>query len=401
MRNILVTTARLILWFAVVCLLGCYPALRKEALRPEEALTPIRFFYPEFCDDMDQGSLKKVIERNMVYLKKIDPETVFKYGADSITCRQIKQSQEAFLSLISTSHDWRQLNKEIRRQFRLYRAAGRAGNKNVLFTGYFEPVYDARTSPDHIFKYPLYRKPDDLVSIDLSEFSNRFKNERLTARVERNQVMPYYTRHQIEIENALKGKGLEIAWLRDPLDVTFLQIQGSGRLNLANGKTLRVGYCASNGRAYRSIGNYMLQKGFLTKENVSMQEIRRYLSEHPEVREEVLSSNPSYVFFRILESEPVGNINVPLVPGRSIALDAKVFPKGALAFMICQKPDVDNNNKITGWKKFSRFVINQDTGGAITGAGRADLFWGCGPYAEVAAGHMKHEGELYMLIKKE
>jgi membrane-bound lytic murein transglycosylase A len=401
MHKIFPATARLFLLFIILCLFGCYPALKKEALRPEDSLTPIRFFYPSFRDDMDLGSLKTVVERNLVYLKRINPETVFKYGPHSFTCRQVRESQEAFLAIITTNHDWRHLDKEIRKRFRLYRATGRPGNSNVLFTGYYEPVYEARLTPDDTFRYPLYRKPDDLVKIDLSQFSERLKDEKVTARIEGNQVLPYYTRHQIEIEKSLKGRGLEIAWLRDPLDVAFLQIQGSGRLNLPNGKTLRVGYCAANGRAYRSIGNYMIQKGFLTKEKVSMQEIRGYLSDHPAVREEVLSSNPSYVFFRILESEPVGNINVQLVPGRSIALDAKVFPKGALAFMTCQKPDVDNDNKITGWREFSRFVMNQDTGGAITGAGRADLFWGCGPYAEVAAGHMKHEGELYMLIKKD
>ena len=132
-----------------------------------------------------------------------------------------------------------------------------------------------------------------------------------------------------------------------------------------------------------------------------MQAIRRYLSEHPEVSNEVLNCNPSYVFFRMLESEPLGNINVPLVPGRSLALDARLFPKGALAFVSCQKPTVDDEYRITEWNKFSRFVLNQDTGGAIKGAGRADLFWGSGPYAEAAAGHMKHEGDLYLLIGKE
>ena len=131
-----------------------------------------------------------------------------------------------------------------------------------------------------------------------------------------------------------------------------------------------------------------------------MQAIREYLGERPDERDEVLSHNPSYVFFRELTGEPLGNISVPLVPERSLALDSRLFPKGALAFITCQKPTIDGEGKITEWNQFSRFVLNQDTGGAIKGAGRADLFWGSGPYAEVAAGHMKHEGELYILIKK-
>jgi len=144
----------------------------------------------------------------------------------------------------------------------------------------------------------------------------------------------------------------------------------------------------------------MLDREYLTPETMSMQNIRRFLSEHPELTDEILNQNPSYVFFRTLENGPLGNINVPLTPGRSIALDARLFPKGALAFISCQKPVVNDRGEIVDWVNFSRFVLNQDTGGAIRGAGRADLFWGSGDYAEIAAGHLKHEGELYILVKK-
>ena len=131
-----------------------------------------------------------------------------------------------------------------------------------------------------------------------------------------------------------------------------------------------------------------------------MQSIRHYLSEHPEILEEVLNHNPSYVFFRFIENGPFGNIDVPLTPGRSVALDSRIFPKGALCFISTEKPVINSSDEITDWTKFSRFVLNQDTGGAIKGAGRADVFWGSDSHAELAAGHMKHEGELYILIKK-
>jgi membrane-bound lytic murein transglycosylase A len=131
-----------------------------------------------------------------------------------------------------------------------------------------------------------------------------------------------------------------------------------------------------------------------------MQAIRKYLTENPGVLDEVLNYNPSYVFFRQVENGPLGSIDVLLTPGRSIALDSKIFPKGALGFISCQKPLVNEKGDITGWTQFSRFVLNQDSGGAIKGAGRADIFWGSGPYAELAAGHLKHDGELYILIKK-
>lgn len=385
---------------AVMCLFGCRPTLKEEVSHPEEALLPVRFFPPTFQDDMDLDSLKTVIKRNFVYLNRINPESIYIYGPHRFTCKQVLESQEAFLSLISENHDWKKLNRKIRKQFRIYRAAGRAGNNKVLFTGYFEPVFDASLTPNDTYQYPLYKMPEDLLKIDLSLFSDRYKGERIIARIDGNRVLPYYTRQQIDGESILDDRGLEIAWLRDPVDAIFLHIQGSGRLRLANGKTIRVGYQAANGRPYQSIGRYMIKNNFLTKEAVSMQAIREYLSEHPEVSQEVLNYNPSYVFFRILEGEPLGNINIPIVPGRSLALDSRIFPKGALAFISCQKPTVDGEGRITGWQDFSRFVMNQDTGGAIKGAGRADLFWGTGPYAAIAAGHMKHEGELYLLMLK-
>ena len=394
-----IKTILLFLVFLIV-LLGCYPALERKAQRPEEALIPIRFFYPTFYDDMDQKSLILAIKRNTEYLNRLDPDKLICYGPHEFTCQQVRESQEAFLKLITENPDPDQLNKKIRKNFLVYRAAGRVGNKKVLFTGYFEPIFDGNLVMDDTFKYPLYRKPDDLVRIDLSLFSNKFKGQQIIARIEEKKVLPYYSRHQIEVENMLKERDLEIAWLKDPVDVAFLHIQGSGRLRLPDGKTISVGYQSSNGRPYRSIGRYMLNKEFLTMEQMSMQSIRRYLSEHPNVTEEVLDHNQSYIFFRVLESGPLGNLNVPITPGRSLALDTTLFPRGALAFISCAKPVVNDQDKITEWEKFSRFVLNQDTGGAIKGAGRADLFWGSGPYAELAAGHMKHDGELYILIKK-
>ena len=381
-------------------LLGCYPTLREEVQRQEKALKPVRFFYPTFQDDMQPDSLILAIKRSIEYLNRLDPGKVFHYGPHKFTCRQVRESQEVFLDIISRGLGQDRMNREIKKQFRVYRAAGRKGNNNVLFTGYFEPVFDASLTPDETFKYPIYRKPDDLVRIDLSVFDKRLKGKAIIARIEGKKVMPYHTRYHIEVEKALEGRNLEIAWLKDPIDVTFLHIQGSGRLRLPDGKTIPVGYRASNGRSYRSIGRYMLDKGFVDPEEMSMQKIRSYLFEHPEVVAEVLNYNPSYVFFKKKENGPFGNINVTLTPGRSLALDARLFPKGALAFISCPKPVVNGRNEITGWRRFSRFVLNQDTGGAIKGAGRADIFWGSGPYAEVAAGHLKHDGELYILIKK-
>ena len=380
--------------------IGCYPVLKKEAKQPEEALRRIRLFSPEFSDDMDPDSLALAVRRSVEYLDRLSPDVVFQYGPDEFTNKQVRESLEAFLDLLSKGLAPDNLSEEIRSGFRIYRASGRAGNRRVLFTGYYEPVYDASPAPDEVFRYPLYRQPDDLIRIDLSLFNEKFKEEHLIARIEDNKVVPYYSRRLIEEESVLAGKGLEMAWLKDPLDVAFLHIQGSGRLRLPDGKELLVHYRASNGRPYRSIGRYMIEKGFVKREEISMQAIRKYLTGNPEVLEDVLNYNPSYVFFQQVENGPSGSIGVLLTPGRSIALDFRIFPKGALGFIVCEKPSFNEQGEIVGWSKFTRFVVNQDTGGSIKGAGRADIFWGSGPYAELTAGHLRHEGDLYILIKK-
>ncbi|MFZ7110508.1 MAG: murein transglycosylase A [Desulfatiglandales bacterium] len=385
----------------ILSLLGCHPALRQEVRDPEQALVSVRFFYPKFKDDLDVSSLAGAVRRNLAYLGRLPPDHVFRYGPDQFTCQQVMESQQAFLRILDENPDPRDLNKRIKKDFLVYRAAGRSGSRHVLFTGYFEPVYEGGLAPDEDFKYPLYRTPDDLITIDLSPFSGEFRGKSIIARIDGNHVRPYYARDEIEEKRVLAGKGLEIAWLKDPVDVAFLHIQGSGRLKLMDGGSLSVGYAGKNGRPFRSIGRYLLDEGLLSREEMSMQRIRRFFTERPEMVGKVLNHNPSYVFFRVLEDRlVVGNINVPLTPGRSIALDSRLFPKGALAFISTEKPVADDRGEIIDWTRFSRFVMNQDTGGAIRGAGRADIFWGSGPYAELAAGHLKHEGDLYILIKR-
>jgi len=378
---------------------ACHPAIKKETHIYEATLAPVRFFYPEFKDDMDWESLISALENNQVYLDKLNPESRFHYGPHTFSCRQVKEGQEAFLNLIREKPTPERLNKAIRENFLVYRATGQNGDEKVLFTGYFEPLYDASLTSDETYRYPLYKKPEDLITADLSLFREDLRDRKITGRIEGKRLLPYYSRKEIEA-GALNGKNLELAWLKSPVDAAFLHIQGSGRLRLKDGSALNVGYSTTNGHPYRSIGRYMLDQALLTREEMSMQAIRRYLAEHPEKVEEILNYNPSYIFFRPLDTGPVGNIGVPLTPGRSLALDSKRFPKGALAFISCRKPTLNATGNITGWKAFSRFVVNQDTGGAIKGPGRADIFWGNGPYAETVAGHLKHEGELYILILK-
>lgn len=391
----------LLLLTLTVIFQGCHPALKYAVTTPEETILPVRFFYPDFFDDMDIISLEQAATNNIEYLTRVPQNRVFKYGPHEYSRDQVIESQKLLLDILKNSSGPKEVNKKIKKHFNIYRAAGRVGKKEVLFTGYFEPIYDARIEPDNEYKYPVYHLPDDLMKINLSDFSSRYKGENIIARLEGSKVVPYFNREEIEDREVLKDKKIEIAWLKDPLDVAFLHIQGSGRLRLADGTFISVGYRSSNGRAYKSIGKYLIEKEYMTREEMSMQGIRKFLSEHPDMINEVLNYNPSYIFFRILENGPIGNIGVPVTPGRTIALDSRLFPKGALCFIECEKPVVNSSGEIEKWQKFSRFMINQDTGGAIKGAGRADIFWGSGEYAELAAGHMKQEGKLYILIKKQ
>jgi len=398
------------LWIALgllVCALASYivyarvlfPTLGQEARTPGEALRPVRFFHPDIRDDLSLPSLESALRKNLDYLSRLDPDRLFPYGDRSVPCRRVVETQEAFLALIRERPSPEVLNRAIEEDYLLLRAAGRKGNRRVLFTGYFEPVYPGSLTPDDTHRHPLYRRPDDLVRIDLAPFGEAFRGKRITARIEGQKVLPYYSRSEIEQEGALEGRDLELAWLRDPVDVAFLHIQGSGRIVLPDGDALSVGYAASNGRPYRSIGRYLIERSLLTREEMSMQAIRRFLATHPDKVQEVLNHNPSYVFFSPKANGPFGNINVQLTPGRSVALDDDLFPKGALCFVSAKKPVVESG-RILEWVDLKRFMVNQDTGGAIRGAGRADIFWGRGPYAETAAGHMKHEGDLYVLLKK-
>jgi membrane-bound lytic murein transglycosylase A len=399
MRNQNLVFLKFFLLMIFLTFFACHPAIKKDTQIFEETLEPVDYFYPTFTDDMNWESLVSALENNQGYLNKLDPERLFHYGPHTFTCRQVKESQEAFLNLIRENPDPARLEKAIKENFLVYRATGHNGDDQVLFTGYFEPLYDASLTPDETFKYPLYKKPENLITADLSLFNKDLKGQKITGRIEDKKFLPYYSRKEIE-DGALKERSLELAWLKSPVDVAFLHIQGSGRLRLKDGDALNVGYSTSNGRVYRSIGRYMLDEGLLTREEMSMQAIRGYLSKHPERVPEILNTNPSYIFFRPLKTGPVGNIGVPLTPGRSLALDSRRFPKGALAFISCEKPTLGPNGEIVTWNRFSRFAVNQDTGGAIKGPGRADIFWGNGPYAETVAGHLKHKGELYVLIKK-
>ena len=386
-------------FFVLQLLHGC--ALIKKEPLPEPALERIRFSSrPDFSDDLDYDGLTVGILQSLTYLKKIPPVRQFRFGHDLYTTEHMIRTLTHFLEFIETKPSQPELNRFIRSHYRIYRSIGSAETGNVLFTGYYEPTLQGSFSKNDEFRFPLYSRPQDLLTIDLSQFSPRFIKEKIMGRVQGQTVVPYYNRKEIE-ENGLPENIAEpIAWVNDPVDLFFLHIQGSGKISLDNGETIQVHYHASNGRPYRSIGKLLIDEGKIERTQMSMQAIRLYLKENPSELEAVLNYNPSYVFFKIETDGPLGYLNVKLTPGRSIALDRKLFPPAALAFMETKLPLVGGDGRIDQWSACTRFVLNQDTGGAIRGPGRADLFWGDGPYAEIAAGFMQHPGSLYFIVLK-
>jgi membrane-bound lytic murein transglycosylase A len=356
--------------------------------------------YPDFIDDMDYDGLENCIRQSISYLNRIPPTVEFRFGQDIFHTPHMIRSLEHFINFIRTKPLKDQLIRYINKNYLVYTSTGGDNPGQVFFTGYYEPVIEGSLINDAIYRFPIYARPDDLTMVDLSLFSPRFKGERIMGRYTDQRVVPYYNRKEIENEGLLEGKTGVIAWLKDRIDLFFLQIQGSGKIYLDNGTTINVHYHATNGQPYRSIGKLLVDEEKIPLEEISMQKIRDYLRLHHEEIETVLNYNPSYVFFKIESDGPIGYLEVKLTPGRSIALDRRLFPSGGLAFIETKKPLINGDGTIHKWTSFSRFVLNQDTGGAIRGPGRADIFWGSGEYAEIAAGHMQEFGSLYFLILK-
>ncbi len=269
------------------------------------------------------------------------------------------------------------------------------GKTKGLITGYYEPILRGSLEPGGEYQYPLYSRPENLLKIDLGDRFPELKNKRLRGRVVDQKVIPFYDRQEIESDRDLLA-GNELLWLDSRDDAFFLHIQGSGRVSLPDGSTVGVGYADQNGQAYKAIGKVLVERGALAIEEVTLFSIRRWLNENPEQAESVLNENPSYVFFVMRdepETGPVGSLNVPLTAGRSIAIDPKLVDLGVPIWLTSHFPGQPE-------QPLNRLVLAQDTGGAIKGNVRADVFWGTGEDAEKMAGLMKSPGQLYVLLPK-
>jgi membrane-bound lytic murein transglycosylase A len=358
---------------AVIALLAALPVISaaqgSAVLRPADR--------PSLLDDGDLDSLRTAVTQSLGWLERPPPGRVLAFGPRRITFAEYAAGLRRLLVVLAANPPPEVLEEHVLAEFDVLSAVGRADGA-VLLTGYHEPVIDVSDRPSAQYSVPVLGLPADLPG--------GWRDLR------------YLTRAEIEA-GQFGSAARPLAWARDPVDVFFMEVEGSGTLRFADGREVRVGPAATNGRPYRSIGRLLIDEGRLTEETVSMQSIRTWLMENPSERARVLRYNPSVVFFRRLEGPPLGSLGVPLTPARSIATDSRVFPAGGLAFIRTERPTRLADGRVV-WSPISRFVLNQDTGGAIRGSGRVDLFWGRGGEAELAASEMKQLGDLYFLVPK-
>jgi membrane-bound lytic murein transglycosylase A len=350
-------------------------------------------------DDLDLPSLETAIERSLQYYEKIKYPS-FRLGDREISIAELKASLLAFREIIRSTDPAEVKLNRIRETFEFITPPGQNTQGGVIFTGYYVPTLEGSWVKTGIYRYPLYRKPDDLIVVNLGKFDSKYKSEQLIGRMGPGELLPYYTRDDIDRKGALAGRHLEFLWVDDPVALYSLHIQGSGKIRLPDGQIIVVSYAQSNGRQFRSLSRTLIEKEKITAQEVSYPRVQKYLRENPEELSDLFSYNERYIFFRRVDRDPIGSLQLPVTSGRTIATDPDVFPKGSLALIRTQKPLFDADGQIRQWVPISRFVLNQDAGAAIKGPGRVDIFCGDGPNAEQLAGSLKEKGDLYILIRK-
>lgn len=273
------------------------------------------------------------------------------------------------------------------------------GESDGKFTGYYETLLQGSMNPSARFHVPLYTKPPELVMVDLGTFRSDLTGRRIAGQVENGRLRPYPNRSEID-DGYLDGRDLELLWVDSAVDAFFLHIQGSGRVKMPDGSMRRVGYAGQNGHVYSAIGRFLIAEGHIAPENMSMQSIRAWLRDNPDKATDMLNRNSSYIFFRELEggAGPFGSANVPLTAGHSLAVDRKHLPLHAPVWLSSSHPDPSSDTLPP--IPFDRMMVAQDTGGAITGEIRGDVFWGFGDEAEEIAGRMANRGRYWLILPK-
>lgn len=352
---------------------------------------------PSFTDDSSLDSLEKAITINLAYLSGQPAGKSVRIGGQSVPLARLVKSLQLFRDILERNPSPAELDRLVKEHFDIFQAAGAKGSgpdRTMLVTGYYQPIFPGSLTREAPFLHPLYGVPGDLVLN-----TSAAKKGPPFCRLENGRLLPYWTRE--EIEKQRRAAGHELVWLRDPFDAYLVHIQGSAIIQLKDGSRRGIHFAAKNGHPYRSIGSSLVRSGRLSRQEASMQTIRNYIAAHPAERDEIFHANPSFIFFEWTDTTAViGSLGTELTDGRSVAADQSCFPAGALGFLVSRRPTVAPDSSVA-WSPLHRFVVVQDSGSAIKGSGRVDLFWGTGPAAGEEAGMMKETGALYFFLAKE
>jgi membrane-bound lytic murein transglycosylase A len=391
----------------------------------DQAMRPTKT--PEILyDDLDLVDLKSALDADIARIKTYNaPLDILKFGPEIISKDVYIAALTDLANSLTLDVTGQIFYKKLREEFEFFEVYGDESWGDVFITSYYEPVIQGRLKKKKPYTQPLYTVPTDMVLVDMNEFTKAFSalkpiqdvvtekardgmlrgrqvatRDAASGDVSPTKVVPYFSREEIDTQNVLKNTAKIICYV-EPVDAFFLQIQGSGRVQLPGGEEIRVGYAAQNGHPYKAIGKALFD--IIPKEQMTAQKIESHLrSLSSQEAQKLMSINPSYVFFKKQETLPLSFFGAEVVTGRTIATDQKYFPKGALAYLEYEKPEFvsSETNDVKEFKKTSRFVLDQDAGGAIRGPHRVDLFWGRGPEAAKVSGVMRNRGRLYYILPK-
>ena len=372
----------------IILLVGCTTNTITENPRPV-SIVEINALKLESSPDLE--ALQRALGYSIEYYQRLSADQQFKYGSIEYSPKEMIASHQHFLRILDLPEVERL--EKLQQDFLWFESLNE--KNQAFFTGYYEPLLQGGLNESGKFPVPLYRVPSDLVTVNLSDFDEKYGNRVLRGKIVDQKFVKYDDRDEISYKDSLRSRATPLAWVKNDIELFFLQIQGSGVIELPNGDLFRVNYADQNGHPYRAIGRILL--GEIHREKMSMKALKEYLYDHPERVQEILNYNPSYTFFRHIPGNgPLGNIEVPLTPQRSIAMDHRLVPKGGLVFYETNLPyEVSPSKEI-----LQRFAVVQDTGGAIRGHGRADIFWGRGIPAEKIAGPMKEKGRIFLLVAR-
>jgi membrane-bound lytic murein transglycosylase A len=343
---------------------------------------------PDFAPQWHQrDEILPALDQSIAWARKSSSKQFF--PKEGITIERLQQSLERFRAALVGSPSAEEFSRRIQSEFVVMKSAGWDGRGGgVLYTAYCTPILDGRLERDATYRYPLYAQPEDLVKEPDGAIRGR--------RTPSGSIEPYPTRRAIEASGLLENQRLELAWLKDPLDAYIAHVNGSAFIRLPDGTLHKLGYAGKNGQPYTSLGQELVKDKQLEKDRVSLRAIREWARAHPGEVQEYLNRNDSFVFFTPIDGDPRGSLNVPVTAERSLATDKRLFPRGAIVYV-----EGKAGSGIASGAHLDHFMLDQDTGGAIRTAGRADVYMGSGEAAEAVSGSTRVEGQLYYLFVRD